>query len=1060
MTIDNRGGRRARLGGWLGAVWRAGFAPGLLPALALLCASAGALLSVPALAQEGLSSGSNVMDMFRTLPPDQQQQIMQQLGMGGQGGGGLGASQGFSQGGLGSQQQQELLLQSLRRRPREEQENPLVPLFRPDDWVVVEVDVQPLPVRPVDTAALYQQLTSGTNAVPFSQLSPSQLQQIQAAQQQQQQAAQQVSQAPQVQNPAALAALAGVLPPAQGQSILQPQQASLPPGATGAQAVTNVASGMAPAPGSPEALEQQRLQHLADLIRSQDPYQLTRDGVLLLPGFSGIPLAGLTEAQATLRLQVEPALKGLFFRITRLPLKKTGIEGLKPFGYDLFQQQISPFMPMLSAPVPVDYVVGPGDRLQVQLYGNQNRFYTLMVGRDGRVSFPELGPIDVQGERFTQVKQDIESRVARQMIGVKANVSMGEVRTIDVFVLGDAEEPGSYSVSGLSTITSALYAAGGVKKIGSLRSVQLKRQGQLVRELDLYDLLLRGDTRNDARLLPGDVIFIPPVGHTVAIDGEVRRPAIYEIKHETTMSDLVGLAGGLTPNAEPQDVMLTRIDENQRRVVLKVDLNAGSGRRETLRSGDEVRIMRLRPTLDSGVLLQGYVYTPGAMAFRPGMRLTDVLSSVDQLKPDADLHYVLIRRELMPDRRVEVFSANLGAALAAPGGPADIPLAARDRIIVFDLQSGRDRIIQPVLDELRLQSSLGAPTEVVHINGRVKVPGDYPLEPGMKVSDLIRAGGGLTDSAYGVQAELTRYEVVNGSERKTELVPIDLAALRRGDMRSDLKLDPFDELSIKEVSQWTDQQRVVLRGQVRFPGTYTIKEGETLRSVLERAGGLTEFAFPQGSVFTRQELRVREQQELDMLAQRTQTDLAAMALQVTAAGAINGAASNAGSNAVAVGQNLLTQLRATQAVGRLVIDLPRLMREPLGSQYDVVLRNGDQLIVPKYQQEVTVIGEVQSVTSHLWRRQLTLEGYIELSGGMTQHADDGKIYVVRADGSVVPAHPAHFFRVGGSVEIHPGDTIVVPLNTEKLPALPEWQAITAIIYNLAIGAAAVKALGF
>ncbi|MGH8260233.1 MAG: SLBB domain-containing protein, partial [Steroidobacteraceae bacterium] len=495
--------------------------------------------------------------------------------------------------------------------------------------------------------------------------------------------------------------------------------------------------------------------------------------------------------------------------------------------------------------------------------------------------------------------------------------------------------------------------------------------------------------------------------------------------------------------------------------VLRVDLTSAAGRGMPLRNGDVLRIERLRPTLDSGVVLQGHVFNPGTVAYRPGMRLTDVIHSVDELEPNADLHYVLVRRELPPDRQIAAFSVDLGAALLHPGSKADIPLMPRDRVIVFDLSSGRDRIIQPLLEELRLQSRFDRPEQVVRVQGRVKVPGEYPLEPGMRVSDLIRAGGSLADSAYGGEAELARYEVVNGQERQTELIPIDLAAVLRGDSKADIELQPFDSLSIKQLSLWSDQEQVTLIGQVRFPGVYTIKEGETLRSVMTRAGGLTDYAFPQGSVFTRVELKQREQQELDMLTQRTQGDITAMALQATAAGTVNGQGSS-GTNALAVGQSLLTQLKSARAVGRLVINLPELMKERVGGPQDVILRTGDVLMVPKFEQEVTVIGEVQSATSHLYQPGLSWNDYISQSGGLTRRADASKIYIVRANGSVVAVQNSNywFFRPGlRSVTIHPGDTIVVPINTTKLPPLPEWQAITGIIYNLAVGLAAVHAVG-
>jgi polysaccharide biosynthesis/export protein len=799
--------------------------------------------------------------------------------------------------------------------------------------------------------------------------------------------------------------------------------------------------------------ERERLQALVELIRSRNPYRLSKDGVLNLPGFEGIPLAGLNEFQATIRLQAEPALRDLDVGLVRLPLRKIGVEALKPFGYDLFDRAPSTFAPVTNVPVPADYVVGPGDELAVQLYGSQNRNLRLDVGRDGRVSFPGLGPIDVAGQLFTAVKSNIEARVERQMIGVRASVSMGETRSIRVFVLGEAKRPGSYTISGLGTITSALFAAGGVRPIGSLREIQLKRQGQVIRNLDLYDMLIRGDTTDDAKLLPGDVVFVPPVGETVTVDGQVRRPGIYEIRSATGLSDVLQLAGGLTPEADRSRVSLTRIEDSGRRVVLQSDLNAAAtAGAQPLRRGDSVRVSALRPTLDSGVLVQGHVHAPGVFAFRDGLRLTDVIRSVDDLRENADIRYLLIRRESMPDRHVSSISADLAAALAAPGSDADVPLMARDQITVFDLQSGRARVIKPLLEDIRLQSSHQRPTELVRIEGRARVPGEYPLEPGMRVSDLIRAGGGLTDAAYGGTAELTRYRVLNGESRQTELINVDLLAALRGDAAADVVLQPFDSLSIKEVPAWADQDEVRLDGEVRFPGRYSIRRGETLASVIARAGGLTEFAFPEGTVFTRTELKEREQKQLDVLASRLQNDLATLALQGVAANQ-----AQAGT-ALTVGQALLAQVRASEAVGRLVIDLPGTLRGPVGSGADVVLRDGDRLIVPRYQQEVTVIGEVQNATSHLFTPGLSRDEYVKLSGGVTRRADRDRIYIVRANGSVVASQGGRWFSMA-SAPMKPGDTVVVPLDTERMPALPFWQSVTQIIYYLAVSAAAVNSFG-
>lgn len=975
------------------------------------------------------------IEMFRNLSPDQQQAILQSLGgAGGLGGlGGLsgltgqGSSSGTGLAGQRGTESQDLYGPNRNRRPSEEDEEtePLIPVLKADDWVIIEIDwhlgprLLPAPGQP------------STAALPTSQ-NLQNLQNLQAAQ---------------------AATAAGQA----GQNLPNPQNPPSPPSNLNPNSPLSpqtMSELMAPEPLTERDIK--RLKDMMELIRSKNPYHLSHDGALTLPGFADMPLAGLTDDQATLRLKIEPAFREVDIRLTRLPLKKTGIDALKPFGYNLFDRAPSTFAPMTNVPVPSDYIVGAGDELTVQLYGSQNRTLRLQVSRDGRISFPEIGPISVGGQRFNSVKEAIEARVERQLIGVRASVSMGDTRSIRVFVLGEARRPGTYTISSLATMTSALYAAGGVKPIGSMRKIELKRQGTLVRTLDLYDLLIRGDTTDDNKLEQGDVIFVPPVGSTASVAGEVHRPAIYEVKNESSVADLVNLAGGLTAQADPTQAMLARVDETQHRVVLRVDLTGAAAKGEPVRNGDVLRVTRLKPTLDAGVVLQGHVFTPGNYAYRQGMHLSDVIHSVDDLQPNADLHYLLIRRELPPDRRITVLSADLAAALKAPGSKADVELLPRDQIMVFDLASGRDHVIQPVLDELRLQSNQSRPTQVVHVDGRVKVPGEYPLEEGMTVADLVRAGGGLSDAAYGGKAELTRYRVEEGETRRTDLIEIDLAEALRGDPTANVTLEPFDILSIKEVSQWRSQESITLAGEVRFPGRYDIKRGETLVSVLGRAGGLTPYAFPEGSVFTREELKRREQDQMDMLASRMQTELAAMAV----AGVASGAPGTNSGNVIAVGQTLLGQLRSQKAVGRLVINLPRMMRKRAGSSDDVILRDGDQLIVPRFQQQVTVIGEVQSVTSHLYSPDLARDDYIALSGGITRRADSKKIYVVHANGSVVAATSGHrWFQTSDSGQkIKPGDTIVVPLDTERLPSLPFWTAVTTILYNVAIAVAAVHSL--
>jgi protein involved in polysaccharide export with SLBB domain len=357
-----------------------------------------------------------------------------------------------------------------------------------------------------------------------------------------------------------------------------------------------------------------------------------------LPGVPPIELAGLDVDEATIRVRAERQLRPFDLIITRLPLEPIGTDALEPFGYDLFGDEVrSTFAPATDIPVPVDYVIGPGDTINVQLFGNTNAEYFLTVNRDGTITFPEIGPVNVSGLLFTDLRNAINERVSEQMIGVRASTTLGELRSIRVFVLGDVARPRSYTVSGLATMTNALFASGGVEEIGSLRRIALLRDGETVTTLDLYDLLLRGDTRDDARLQPGDVIFVPPIGATIAVDGEVRRPAIYEIRGEQSVSDLIALAGGLNATANRNDVKLERVVPGRGIAVTDIDL-AAAGAREPVRDGDVLRVLPNLDQLESSVRLAGNVQRPGLYQWSEGMVLSDLLPNPELVKPLADLN--------------------------------------------------------------------------------------------------------------------------------------------------------------------------------------------------------------------------------------------------------------------------------------------------------------------------------------------------------------------------------------------------------------------------------------
>ncbi|MEM6818431.1 MAG: SLBB domain-containing protein [Pseudomonadota bacterium] len=786
-----------------------------------------------------------------------------------------------------------------------------------------------------------------------------------------------------------------------------------------------------------------------ELLLGANVYELSPNGQLELPGVTTVPLAGLTSEEVMLRLSAEPLLEGLDIFAQILPVEETGAESLSYFGYELFDEVPTTFAPATDVPVPAEYVMGPGDQVRIQLFGQQSDRINVVVSRDGTIDLPDIGPLSVAGMTFQEARDEILGQIQVQMIGVNASITLGELRSIQIFVLGDVVRPGSYTVSGLSTMTNALFVSGGVRKTGSLRRIELKRAGRTIGELDLYDLLLAGDTSADQRLLPGDVIFVPPVKLRVGVEGEVARPAFYELKRPTSAAEVVSLSGGFTSYAYPQSGNVETITPNGDRRIIDADLVTDAGRNMLLKNGDILRVFPVLDRLNNSISLTGHVRRAADYEWSQNLRLTDIIGSTAMLRPKADTNYVLIRREPAEDGRIEVLSADLELALQAPESRANPILAPRDSIIVFPLGAARGQILSEILTELETQSGAGAEVRKVSVGGSVLAPGDYPLENGMRVSDLVRAGGGYSDSAYLQEAELTRYVVTEDGERQTTLINIDLGALLEGDTFADELLAPYDYLAIREIPEWRGQEKVSIEGEVRFPGVYPIKRGETLTSVIERAGGLTDLSFTDGSVFTRESLKAREEEQIDILISRLEADLATLALQSSQ---LDGDAQQA----FAFGQGLLSQLRQSTATGRLVIDLTSILGPGNLANDDITLRDGDRLLIPQQTQEVTVIGEVQYATSHIYDGNLDRDDYLARSGGLTGKADAKRIYVVRANGQVVASSGATWLRRIGGTEILPGDTIVVPLDADRLAPLTLWSSVTQIVYNLAVAVAAVN----
>jgi protein involved in polysaccharide export with SLBB domain len=813
----------------------------------------------------------------------------------------------------------------------------------------------------------------------------------------------------------------------------------------------------------------------------------------------GITIPQGATSQAPAVMQETTVQPRLIPQTTSKAITKTNQaeEGLTPFGYDLFAGNPTSFTPINDIPVSSDYVLGPGDSLKVNLYGKESQSYELAIDQEGSAYIPDLGPVSLAGQTFSEAKQHITNTINQRMIGVKASLSMGQLRSIRVFVLGEAHLPGSYVVSSLSTITNALVLSGGVSESGSLRNIQLKRKGELIQTLDVYDLLLNGDTSNDAQLKSGDVVFIPPVGVTVGIQGQVRRAARYELDGDETTSTLIQYAGGLLSDAYPQAATLERINANNERTLLSLNLKEPDALQTNMQNGDMVFIPQVLEKIENIVKVSGHIHRNQSFSWRQGLRLTDVLPEIKRLKPNPDLKYGLIKRYRAPSQKLEVLAFSLGDALTQPGSMSDVLLQSQDEIIFFGLyennkhldqkaellknqsktysveerdelneqelkalvaleqkdtfelgqqgmfDSERQTTVAKIIEQLRSQSTINTPSREIAVSGNVRYPGVYPLVAGMDVNDLINAAGGLTEKAFQLRAELSRTEFNSQQERNQYRVDLNLTA---SDSLT-VALKSRDELQIKTIPEWAESEKVTLSGEIKFPGTYPVYKNDTLAMLLERAGGLTEFAYTPGAIFTRIELKEQQAQQLKNMQERLMADIAKAELVM-----LN---NNESSSNLGQAQNLLSQLEGTSAQGRLVVDLQKVLSND--PEYSIPLQKGDALHIPTKKNSVTIIGEVQLPISQVFEPQLDYWDYINRSGGTTENADEERVYIIKANGGVQIPEASSWFASNQQL-IMPGDTIVVPLDADQFDQVVLWRDVSQIFYQIALGAAAVSSL--
>jgi len=778
---------------------------------------------------------------------------------------------------------------------------------------------------------------------------------------------------------------------------------------------------------------------------------------------------------------------------------------LQPFGYNVFAGEPLTDAPVVDMPVADDYVMGPGDEIRVQLYGKENASYSLAIGREGFIDFPSLGPIAASGQTFQQLRSELENRIQEQKIGVEAFISFGALRTMQVFVMGDAYRPGAYNVNGMATVTQALQAAGGIDTVGSLRKIQVKRAGQKVIDVDLYKMLVWGDTSQDIRLRSGDTVFIPAKGSEISIDGLVKRPAIYELSGPAALVNVLGLAGGMKA-AALKEVSVTRYGETGMRV-FNLNLSNQHDRQFVVRDGDKIAVKPSSTEYSQAIVVKGAVVRDGIFSFQPGMRISRVLQSADRdLTSVTDLNYALVVREVDAQRNIEVLQFNLGRALQAPGGEDDIRLQPRDQVLIFsndatdrlkqlantrtssatinkqaqqriaqqadavDNSTGADvsrdqlaeekmtlaevsgttkteamvgvsrqTLLAPVIERLKAQAAQGKPVQIAEVRGEVKYPGIYPLTPYSRTHDLIMAAGGFNEQANVI--ELSRVSE-RGDDIAIENQRLDLATANR--VTGSPLVQSKDSLNVLPHPQWREEATVQVFGEVKYPGTYTVRRGESLQDLIQRVGGITPYANPNGAVFAREALRKQEAERIALLRDELKQEIATMTLRRQSS-----IANYTSSPAEAM--TVVNQLENSKAVGRMTIDMPAILSGD--KQADVMLQDSDKLYVPALQNVVSVQGMVQFPSSHVYDGNLSVNDYLSRAGGTKKQADNDRIYVIKANGSVMLPGDSWF---GGRKNLEPGDTIVVPVDSDYLDNLSIMTSATQILYQLGVAWSAIK----
>jgi protein involved in polysaccharide export with SLBB domain len=789
------------------------------------------------------------------------------------------------------------------------------------------------------------------------------------------------------------------------------------------------------------------------------------------------------------------------------------------FGQDLFHGVPSTFAPLDQIPVTADYVVGPGDEVRIRVWGQVNFSADVTVDRSGDIYLPQVGRIHVTGTAFSDLGQQIRTQIARVYRNFDLTVDLGQLRSIQVFVVGQARRPGVYTVSSLSTLVNAIFASGGPSVQGTMRQIQLKREGKVITTFDFYDLLLRGDKSKDARLLPGDVIFIPAIGSQVALIGSVRTPAVYELDpgelnpnssapaansmQRNSVQQLIDDAGGLSVVAAGSRMSIDRIDEHRDRQTVELALDA-VGLDTQLRNGDVVRILSIGPAFHKTVTLRGNLANPGRFTWHEGMKLSDLIPDRPSL---ITRNYWWRRAQLgLPGPEFEPLSGR--GTLYQPTAPGYLPRqpppfspnppgSATSGSTIYGANlpgvtnSGPNQRTNPqpyasdMVPGWQNQPAGNSQSGGVNADNTTATAASNSQRPngftaqnestgsslGGQQSEVITqniANAGpkldITLSAPEIDWDYAVIERLDPNTLKTSLLPFNLGKLIIDhDPSQDLLLQPGDVVTLFSQADihvpLADQTKFIrLDGEIVSAGVYSVSPGETLRDLVQRAGGLTPNAYLFGSEFTRESTRVFQQQRLDeyvqtleLQVQRGTLNQAASAVSAQDTAAVNAASINQ--------QGLLARLHQLRATGRIVLEV-KPDSAGLNSIPNLQLQDDDHFTIPPVPATVNVVGAVYDQNSFLHNYQRRVGDYLHLAGGPNRNADKGHIFIIRADGSVESRESASGLWGNNflAARMYPGDTIVVPekvLGSSVLRSFINWSQVFS---QLALGVAAIAVL--